>query len=396
MTFFRRVAEPIAAALRKPLIFTIAAVVFCGIAAWNAVSRLPGFVDDVPPISLNVRGDDWQRYKYYAIDILENGPAMRIVNEEYSVPGGFLYNYFVAGIFAVAGRNSTYVYVVQAVLVALGALLFYAGARRYLSPEAGLLFFLLAAFALYRGIYHYLSFRLLSENLAVPLIALSVITLLHAHEKDSLSLYVLTGVLLGAVVLTRPNLQLIPYFIAGIVLWYHRGPRRTGSGRAALLLACALLVIAVLAWRNYVVAGNFTTVAPRYGQILVPQAWKYGGTMGLLVVFAKRAVYNTGILIGGMNFSSGEVVLNKQILVGTIGALAQAGRALKLRRLELIDAVAIAWVLSSHITFTFIPALGAYGMRFQWLVAPMLFLLACRFLDAVLFRRLASSPVPAG
>ena len=41
--------------------------------------------------------DDWNRYARYALDINENGLLLKTLTENYIVPAGFFYNYFIAG-----------------------------------------------------------------------------------------------------------------------------------------------------------------------------------------------------------------------------------------------------------------------------------------------------------
>jgi hypothetical protein len=56
------------------------------------------------------------------------------------LPHGFLYIYFVALVFAVAGVNSTYVYIAQSAALGLSISLTYLAVRKWLTPFGGLAF----------------------------------------------------------------------------------------------------------------------------------------------------------------------------------------------------------------------------------------------------------------
>src|SRR3954469_6795881 len=118
--------------LRRPAIRIGVAVVVCAGALLVTANRVRPFVDDVTEATS--AGDDWLTYKQNAVDILDHGLTIPRVQGAYYQPSGFLYNYFVAAIFAVAGRIPAYVYVVQGAFVGLTVFLYFLIGRRVLRP----------------------------------------------------------------------------------------------------------------------------------------------------------------------------------------------------------------------------------------------------------------------
>lgn len=363
--------------LERPRVFFGAAVLFCvAVMAITAVRVYP-FVDDV-----NARqsaGDDWLTYKNYALDVLDHGLAIPSVRMPYYTPGGFLYVYFVAAIFEIAGRNATYVYVVQGLLLAITIVVSFAVARRFLSPPLAIAFFFITSWALAVDVYHYTTLRLLSENLVLPLIALAVWLTIEARRRDSMLWYAAAGILLGSVVLTRVNLQLVPFGVALVVILYSRGRYFRGLLQGGLVLVFAFLVFSLLGFRNAAVAGHFTFRSPDYAK-LFPTV--HG--LALARLLGERTLYCAGVLIGGFNMDMPRILVAKRFVVLTVAAIAYVLFAMIRRRLEFIDALCVAWIVLAYGPFIVLPALGAYGMRFQWPTEPLLILLACRGADVAM------------
>src|SRR5436309_543065 len=75
------------------------------------VVRAYPFADDVQ-VPARVP-DDWHTYKQLALSVMHDGLSMPAVASSFGgLPHGFLYIYFLALLFTVAGVNATYVYVV--------------------------------------------------------------------------------------------------------------------------------------------------------------------------------------------------------------------------------------------------------------------------------------------
>jgi len=94
---------------------------------------------------------------------------MPAVRGPYRRPGGFLYNYFLAGLFRALGINASYVYVVQSLLLGVSVSLMYLAFRPCLAPVSGLVYLGAVALFMYAD-YRRFAFRLLSENLLLFLL----------------------------------------------------------------------------------------------------------------------------------------------------------------------------------------------------------------------------------
>jgi 4-amino-4-deoxy-L-arabinose transferase-like glycosyltransferase len=283
-------------------------------------------------------------------------------------------------------------------LLPLAIALYFVIARRVLSPPLALAYPLLVALLLYRNMYADLTFRLLSENLVMPLIPLAILAFVSARERDSVARYALAGALTGIVALTRQNLEFAIPLLAIVAFVYGRGDRRRRIVSACTLVAGGIAGLAPLAIRNGLVTGHYTISSPRQWK-LVPRAVWFRDYFGLLMrTFFERALYCLGILSPRLTRGIAWTI-NKQFLLASVAALAQLAPVVRTRRLAFLDAVCAAWLLAAYAPFIALPALGGYGMRFQWPTAPLVVLLACRFVDGyvaarVMQPRLVSSPRP--
>jgi hypothetical protein len=189
-------------------------VLFLALGLWRAAP----FVDDVSPATSV--GDDWLSYKRWAESVLRDGWSIPALPGAYAVvPRGFLYVYFVAGVFAVAGVNSSFVYVAQSALLGAAVTLWYVAFRRRLAPGLGMV--LLAGLTLlaFVDFFRALTFRLLSENLFVVVAALFW-CLLPAGPAWRRSRLFWAGLVLGLSVLARPSTIMAAAAVA-VVLGAH-------------------------------------------------------------------------------------------------------------------------------------------------------------------------------
>lgn len=203
-------------------------------------------------------GDDWTAYHNHAQDILAHGLALPMVQGVYSLPAGFLYNYFVALCYVLAGPRPEAVYLVQSAMLGVTVWLLYAAFAPDLGRRAGL--FLLGAlivFALADVQRHYAP-RLLSENLVLPLVALFFRLLLSGRPWGPV--WALGA--LGAIPLTRPNAMIfIPPLLAWLAL-SRRGRELIAPRRLALGLALFALVFSTLGLRNHAATGRWVFFTP--------------------------------------------------------------------------------------------------------------------------------------
>lgn len=213
--------------------------------------RASPFVDDVS--SVVSAGDDWLTYKNLAESVVNDGVAMRGLSGAFgAVPHGFLYIYFLALIFAIAGVNAAYAYVVQSALLGLSIGIMYSAFRRTLPLLLGLLFLLALIGLAYIDVFRVLSFRLLSENLYFPLAAMMWLAV--TRERPSAATSAVSGLLLGLTVLTRPSTIMGAGLVFAILAMQAIAGRR---GRGAAMLALGFAIgLAPATLRDWFVTGH--------------------------------------------------------------------------------------------------------------------------------------------
>jgi len=216
------------------------------------------FLDDVYLPSRTP--DDWHTYKQFALSVVRDGLSMPALPTSYAgLPHGFLYVYFVALVFAVAGVNSTYVYLVQSFILGLSISLMYLVVRKRLTPVGGLAFLLTLTALMYVDVFRHLTFKLLSENLYLllcPLLLIFLFRSLDRPDHDRRDLF-LAGAILGLVVLARPSFILSAAMIIAAV-WVHALVNRRSAWPPALLLLGTAATVSGVVARNYAVTGHIT------------------------------------------------------------------------------------------------------------------------------------------
>ena len=183
-----------------------------------ALYRAYPFVDDVN--SRISAGNDWLTYKENALSILHEGLTMPRVGGNYDRPGGFLYNYFIAAIFALTGENSTHVYLVQTILLAFSVGVMVFAFKPYLTARATTIYFAALALFVFVDVFCLYTFRLLSENLVVFLLPIFCLLVLRSFETESYFLSACAGIVCGLCVLSRPNLILLSPSTAALLFLY--------------------------------------------------------------------------------------------------------------------------------------------------------------------------------
>ncbi len=130
---------------------------------------------------------------------------------------------------------------------------------------------------------------LASENLFVPLLALSLVLVLRASERGWVRDYVLAGLVLGLAALTR---SIVAGFVPLAVAWLWWGSEKRASLRNyALLILCFLLVTVPWAARNTCLHGRLTWIETTLGYNVYlgyhPQStgtFQYGISLDLLPI----------------------------------------------------------------------------------------------------------------
>lgn len=341
------------------------AVVFLGVAI-VAIGLILGLVRASPfddDIRNALPGDDWHKYRRFAVSIVDEGLLIPAAPGVYWQPGGFLYNYFVAFIFALFGQNSAYVYVAHHVCLALSCVLLFLLARRALAPPVALAFLLFCVVA-YVPIFRYWSMRLLSENVAVAVYPALLLLFVQASGKRALGKLAAAGGLMGALALLRPNLAALAPLLAILLLAEHL-PLRQRAARLIAFLGPAAAVLSLLPIRNFIVAGQFFATG-RYVRLFSEKrdsGWSWE-------VAAGRALTSVGIHV-----TDDGIAFHGSFLLVTLASVVALVIIVKMRRFHRIDAVAVATIVAAYGTFIVMPKLGGYGMRFHLPYMPMLFLL---------------------
>jgi hypothetical protein len=244
--------------------------------------------------------DDWATYRALAESVLDGGLTIPALPKSYGRPGGFLYVYFVAGVMRVLGRNSTLVYLVQSALLGLCVVVVDRGFARRLSAPARLTYLVVVAGFLYVDFFRHYTNRLLSENLILILLPLALALLVRAQENPSGGRGLVAGVVLGAAILTRPNL--LPLGLASAVLLAtYPDPRGHPMRTVTALLGGAGSVVGLMVLRNYLVTGELSAAVftdttdwmypRRTGKVgLLEWSW------GIVAYYGRRVLFMLGWL----------------------------------------------------------------------------------------------------
>ncbi len=176
---------------------------------------------------------------------------------------------FVAGVYELAGGvHLELARVVLALVGSLAVLFAFLIGRRLSGPGAGLLAALVVAG--YPALLQYQG-MLMTEPLAVTLLAGSMLAYLWAGDDRGRWAWVLPGLLLGLLALVRPEYlpfgALLP-LIALLRARWHVGAWREGIGAAALMALAFLLPIAPWTVHNLVTLDRFVPVSTGGGKAL--------------------------------------------------------------------------------------------------------------------------------
>jgi hypothetical protein len=335
----------------------------------------------------NSTGDDWLTYKLNAISILHNGLSMPAVQKNYHLPGGFIYNYFVATVFSVGGINSNHVYFLQAILLALSVGIATLAFKPYLNNKGTAIYFVALAVVAFFDVFCFYSFRLLSENLLVFLLPLFYLLFLRAITQASVGKACVAGALLGLCALCRQNLILLGPMLAILAFFYLKGrPRRTLI--ALLFVASFCAVFSLLPLRNYAVTGQLSIpvihyTSERIGWSLQPNAPLTAALIlaraaAALLYLAKRILFCAGLTtVLGLP----AYYLKLHWLFIWFGAGAYLVHVVKRRRAEFWEAFAIVFVFLYLAPLIAIADISNYGVRMIVPVIPVVMLLWASWLS---------------
>ncbi len=381
-----------------PLLFLVAALI-----------KAHPFVDDTPLLVsptgelLPGNGDDWFSYKIHAINILRGGLAEPAIGKYVFTVHGFLYNYFVAGIFAIFGVNTSVVYVVQTALVGASPSILYAAIRliRGRIPHlAAIAFILVAAGQLYIDYFRYLSFFLMSENLFLFLFSVTFLAYAWAFGRRSHAGAVAAGILLGLTVLSRISANVAALGVIAVAPAYFLFYRR-GSARLTMTLALAagfLLAMSLFPLREYAATGQ-----PDLDVFLVKHGWDtppaelsewpgYYGARWLFVFGIPQwlAVYDPGII---------DYRVRPHWMVECVGVIGYLVTRFTWRRVpDLREFVMLTFLTLYLSAYVFVSTIENYGGRSISVALPLAAVfgafLLCELLGDPIPKR--SGPVGAG
>jgi 4-amino-4-deoxy-L-arabinose transferase-like glycosyltransferase len=102
--------------------------------------------------------------------------------------------------------------------------------------------------------------QLLSEPLAAFLLTGALLAMLWAAERERVWAWIVPGVTLGLLILTRPEYQAISVVFAALVAWHlwRVADRRRAVASVAVLAACAAVVVVPWIARNHAAVGQWT------------------------------------------------------------------------------------------------------------------------------------------
>ncbi len=191
---------------------------------------------------------DWDWYAQYALNVKKDG----IFNQNpMSTPTSFLYTYFLAICFFLFGENTIPVYVIQSMLLSISIILIYFAFYNKLKSKRILLLGTLIIFGLF-DINKYYTFRCLSENLTIFLLAVFLFSFIKGIEKNQSHFQLLSSLSLALACLTRPNIWIFAFIAILIYANYIKNFRKI-----LVFISIFILISSIQPLTNYLINGNF-------------------------------------------------------------------------------------------------------------------------------------------
>lgn len=268
----------LAIAAGLPIVFVLLAV----LKAWP-------LVDDVPLDG--PQGDDWFFYRRLAASIMSGGLSMPGIDSYVLVPHGFLYPYFLAGVFSIFGDNASIAYVVQAALAGVSGIALWWLVRRRSEPMVGIVFLAAIGVVLYVDFIRRISFKLLSENLFLFLFAIFLVALARAYSRRSHAGAAIAGVLLGLTVLSRTSITASALGIVLLACAYGPARRETTLSWGLTLAVAFAVTMCLLPLREYEAVGR-----PNFDLILNNGDWVPApdGLVAQAEYYGRRVLFTLG------------------------------------------------------------------------------------------------------
>ena len=158
-----------------------------------------------------------------------------------------LYSLFLAGIYSLFGQSHLAVKLVQAILGAISCVIIYLIAKESFNHKVGLWSGIVMAF--YPPLISTAGF-ILSEELTVILLAISILFLTRAIKRKQVRYYILTGIFLGLTTLCRSITLLFPIFLYFTLLF--SSSKKREFVLISILLVSMIATVAPWTIRNYI------------------------------------------------------------------------------------------------------------------------------------------------
>lgn len=203
----------------------------------------------------NVLAGDAADYSQLAVRIVEGKPFHSNFPLGFTAARTPLYPWFIAVIYFLTNRSVLAVKLAQAILGAFSCIVFFVVAKKLFNDKR-ISFGTGLGCAIYPPLIT-VSSTLISENLYIFLLALAIMYILKAYDKPKLKNYLLTGLTIGLLALTKP---VILAFVPFLCLWlflFSRENRLTNLKNLTIVLAMMALTIMPWTIRNYIVLKGF-------------------------------------------------------------------------------------------------------------------------------------------
>lgn len=250
---------------RRSLLVVTTVVVVFGVQGYLAASRYASRFYSL------TAGDDWWGFESRARDILQHGPLMtlgRPLGEGAAYFFHPFYSYYLAAVHALIGESLFGPVFTQFLILAGVAVLLWRLASDCFGERAGLLGLAALVVLFELDFARYYTVTLLSENLYILTVALTVTSLARWARSGSVTSLAAGGFWGGVSSITRPGMLIafVPVLIVVAVIAIRRLDARALGARAAAICAAAwALPVSLTAARNWIVASRFVLVSDGLG-----------------------------------------------------------------------------------------------------------------------------------
>ena len=208
-------------------------------------------------------------YDELAVNIL-SGHGLSKIKNGIAVPTSErtpMYPLFLAGIYSVFGHNYLMVRVIQSILGSVLCVIIYFIARAIFGKTAAIIASLMAVF--YKPFISYLYYGgpgfLLSENLYIFLLAMTVLGLIHLIKKENRLVGSVTGICMGLTILTRADIVLFPIVLAGWLFYLSGFSIEKFFKKYSMFFLFLIVTMSPWVVRNYMVHNEFVALTTATG-----------------------------------------------------------------------------------------------------------------------------------